>query len=133
MTSNKTVFAAALFLAAASDAQSQKVEDGSDAALGPADTRVVLDLIGKSLERSSDAKVTSLRRSEGAVICGSVNEKNLDGLYTGERGFVVDLSQASFGRVPDGPELLSPRFAGFADKERIRQLYFKMCLDHTYN
>lgn len=111
------------------DAHAQKVDDGSDAAIGPADTGKVLDLIGRNLKDSSDAKVTELRRSGSSWICGSVNVKNRDGLYSGERGFVVDLSDASFGRVPDGPELLSPHAAGFEEMERIRQLYFKMCLD----
>lgn len=109
--------------------RAQIVEDGSDAVIGKEDARLVLDLIARHLEDSSDAKVSALRRSQGAVICGSVNVKNKDGLYLGERGFVADLSNASFGRVPDGPELLSPKAEGFAEKEQIRQLYFRMCLD----
>lgn len=116
-------------LASAFEARAQIVDDGSDAAIGKVDARAVLDLIARHLKESSDAKVTSLRRSEGAVICGSVNVKNQDGLYLGERGFVADLANASFGRVPDGPELLSPKAEGFAEKEQVRQLYFRMCLD----
>lgn len=106
----------------------QTVEDGSDVALGAADTRTVLDLIRRELD-SPDAKVTVLRRSGRSHICGSVNVKNRDGLYTGERGFLVDLATRQFGRVPDGPELLNPRAAGFEEKEAIRQRYFTMCLD----
>lgn len=109
-------------------AQAQVVEDGSDAVLGKADTGTVLDLIGQRF-RALDPKVTALRRADGPWVCGSVNVKNRDDLYTGERGFVVDLSNAFFGRVPDGPELLSPRAAGFAALEQIRQLYFEKCLD----
>ncbi len=133
MASRIVALAAALLLTSVSALRAQKVEDGSEAALGPADTRVVLDLIGRNLERASDAKVTSLRRSGGDMVCGSVDEKNLDGQYAGERGFVVDLSRKSFGRVPDGPELLSPRSAGFREKEAIRQSYFDRCLEQTYN
>jgi hypothetical protein len=77
---------------------------------------------------SPDAKVTVLRRSGSSHMCGSVNVKNCDGLDTGERGFVVDLTTRQFGRVPDGPELLNPRAAGF-EEEAIRQSYFKLCLD----
>ena len=119
---------AAILLASVS-ADAQFVDDGSDAAIGTADAQKILELIGRNLKDSSDAKVTSLRRSEGSVICGSVNVKNQDGLYLGERGFVVDLVTASFGRVPEGPELLSSRAEGFEEKERVRQLYFRFCLD----
>lgn len=104
------------------------VEDGTDKAIGAESTRTVLALIEQHL-KSPDAKVTVLRRSGPSLICGSVNVKNKEGLYTGERGFVVDLSDNSFGRVPDGPELLSSRSAGFDTKERIRQIYFENCLD----
>ncbi len=110
------------------EASAQFVEDGSDAVIGKADTKTVLDLIARHL-KAPDAKVTALRRSAGSVICGSVNVKNKDGLYLGERGFVVDLSTGSFGRVPDGVELLSSRSEGFEEKEQIRQLYFDKCLD----
>lgn len=106
----------------------QTVEDGSDIAIGAPDARIVLDMIRRDLD-SPDAKVTMLRRSGRAHICGSVNVKNRDGLYTGARGFVVDLTTRQFGRVPDGPELLDPRAAGFAEKEAIRQSYFRLCLD----
>ncbi|MBZ6416105.1 MULTISPECIES: hypothetical protein [Methylobacterium] len=109
-------------------AWAQTVEDGSDGTIGPADTARVLALIRQDLN-SPDAKVTQLRRSGASHVCGSVNVKNRDGLYTGERGFVVDLPSGTFGRVPDGPELLSPRAAGFAGKEAIRQSYFRLCLD----
>lgn len=109
-------------------AHAQVVEDGSDAAIGKANAAKVLDLVGQRF-KDSDPKVTSLRRAEGSWICGSVNVKNRDGLYSGERGFVVDLSNAFFGRVPDGPELLNPRAEGFEAMERIRQLYFQMCMD----
>jgi len=115
--------------AAASGARAQTVDDGSGAALGPADTRAVLDLIGRHLN-SPDTKVTVLRRSGGSIICGSVNVKNRDGLYTGERGFVVDLPRSFFGRVPDGPELMTFRPGeAYQAMERIRQLYFARCLD----
>lgn len=110
------------------ESQAQTVEDGSDARIGKADAQTILDLVRQHLN-GPDAKVTELRRSEGSVICGSVNVKNRDGLYTGERGFLVDLATRSFGRVPDGPELLSPRSAGFEEKERIRLQYFQLCLD----
>ena len=106
---------------------SQTVEDGSQALIGPGDTKVVLNLIRRELE-STDAKVTDLRRSGPIHICGSVNVKNREGLYTGERGFVVDLQNVKFGRVPDGPELLNPRVAGFTLKEAIRREYFRLCL-----
>lgn len=109
-------------------AGAQIVEDGSDAVLGKDDTRIVLDLIAQRF-RALDPKVSALRRADGPWVCGSVNVKNRDDLYTGERGFVVDLSSAFFGRVPDGPELLSPKAAGFEAMERIRQLYFARCLD----
>lgn len=107
---------------------SQTVEDGSQASIGPESTKIVLDLIRRELE-SPDAKVTNLRRSGPVHICGSVNVKNREGLYTGERGFVVDLQNVKFGRVPDGPELLNPRVAGFTLKEAIRQDYFRLCLE----
>ena len=100
----------------------------SDAVIGRAETAIVLDLIRRHLDRP-EAKVTALRRSEGSWICGSVNVKNREGIYSGERGFVVDLSVKSFARVPDGPELLNPRVPGFAEMEQARQLYFKLCLD----
>jgi hypothetical protein len=109
-------------------AWSQKVEDGSDAAIGPAAARTVLDLIKQRFE-SLDPKVSVLRKAKGSWICGSVNVKNRDGLYSGERGFVVDLSNGFFGRVPDGPEMLSSRSEGFEERERIRQIYFDLCLD----
>ncbi len=112
-----------------SGARAQIVDDGSGAALGPADTRTVLDLIERHL-KSPDAKVTVLRRSAGPIICGSVNVKNREGLYTGERGFVVDLATSFFGRVPDGPELMTFRPGeAYQAMERIRQLYFDRCLD----
>lgn len=110
-------------------ARAQSVEDGSGAALGPADTRAVLDLVGRHLN-SPDAKVTELRRRAGALVCGSVDVKNREGLYTGPRGFVADLAAGAFGRVPDGPELLSAgRGAAYDALERVRQLYFGACLD----
>ncbi|AWN43505.1 hypothetical protein [Methylobacterium durans] len=109
-------------------ARAQSVEDGSDAAIGPAETRTILDRVGRDL-KSPDARVTALRRGEGAVICGSVDVKNRMGLYTGPRGFVADLSDGFFGRVPDGPELLSPsRMDDYRAMERTRDLYFKACL-----
>ena len=115
--------------AAPVDARAQSVEDGSDAAIGPRDARAVLDLIAHHLRRP-DARVTVLRRSAGSVICGSVNVKNRDGLYIGERGFVADLATAYFGRIPEGPELLSALPAeDRAAMEHARGLYFAMCLD----
>ncbi len=117
-----------LALVLAVPALAQTVEDGSDAAIGPADTKRVLALVRQDLN-SPDAKVTTLRRSGASHVCGSVNVKNRDGLYTGERGFLVDLAAGTFGRVPDGPELLNPRSPGFAEKEAIRQNYFRLCLD----
>ncbi len=117
-----------LFASTTQVVHAQVVEDGSDAAIGKAAAATVLDLVGRRFG-ALDPKVTALRRAEGSWICGSVNVKNPDGLYLGERGFVVDLSEAFFGRVPDGPELLSPRASGFEAMERIRQLYFRMCLD----
>ena len=127
-----TLLALALVLGAVAMsgiARAQKVDDGSESAIGKVNAEIVLDLIRKNLKEHDGAKVTVLRKTEGAWICGSVNVKNQDGLYTGERGFVVDLADLFFGRVPDGPEMLSPRSAGFPEKERIRQLYFRMCLD----
>lgn len=121
------VFSIALPLASGK-ARAVTVEDGTDKAIGAENTRTVLALIEQHLN-NPDAKVTVLRRSGPSLICGSVNVKNKEGLYTGERGFVVDLSDNSFGRVPDGPELLSSRSAGFDTKERIRQIYFEKCLD----
>ncbi|MCE4224889.1 hypothetical protein HCU64_14080 [Methylobacterium sp. C25] len=109
-------------------AWSVTVEDGSDTSIGPDSTRIVLDLIRQRFE-TLDPKVSVLRKSKSAWICGSVNVKNRDGLYSGERGFVVDLSNAFFGRIPDGPEMLSSRSEGFAEREHIRQLYFDLCLD----
>lgn len=125
-------FCAAVFpiglLLAPGGAAAVTVEDGTDKTIGAESTRTVLGLIDQHL-KNPDAKVTVLRRSRASLICGSVNVKNKEGLYTGERGFVVDLSDNSFGRVPDGPELLSSRSAGFDAKERIRQVYFEKCLD----
>ncbi|MCJ2083299.1 hypothetical protein [Methylobacterium sp. J-090] len=118
----------ALALVGPPPAWAQVVEDGSDAALGKADTRTILDLIAQRF-KALDPKVTVLRRADGPWVCGSVNVKNRDDLYTGERGFVVDLSSGFFGRVPDGPELLSPRAEGFAAMEQIRQITFARCLD----
>ncbi|MEE7476357.1 hypothetical protein [Methylobacterium hispanicum] len=110
-------------------ARGQIVEDGSGARIGPADTRAVLDLVGRNLN-SPEARVTELRRAEGGAICGSVDVRNRQGLYGGPRGFVADLAGASFGRVPDGPELLSPaRGEDREAMERVRQLYFRLCLD----
>ena len=109
-------------------AQAQTVEDGSDVGLGKAETRTVLDLVAERF-KALDPKVTALRRSQSGWICGSVNVKNREGLYLGERGFVVDPATRFFGRVPDGPELLSPRAKGFAEMEQIRQAYFGHCLD----
>ena len=107
----------------------QTVEDGSEAAIGPEATRAVLALIARHLD-SPDAKVSVLRKAEGGLICGSVDVKNKMGLYSGARGFVADLSDSAFGRVPDGPELLSAgRGPEHQALERIRQLYFKACLD----
>ena len=109
-------------------ARAQTVEDGSDVAIGKAAAGTVLDLIGQRF-KDLEPKVTALRRADGSWICGSVNVKNKDGRYAGERGFVVDLSNAFFGRVPDGPELLNPRAPGFQAMEQVRQLYFQMCMD----
>ncbi|MGU3539815.1 hypothetical protein [Methylobacterium sp. A54F] len=112
-----------------SDARAQSVDDGSDRIIGQAATRTVIALIARHLN-SPDAKITALRRSTGSFVCGSVNVKNRDDLYSGERGFVIDLSDASFGRVPDGPELLTFRPGeAYQEMERVRQLYFKICLD----
>ncbi len=110
-------------------ATAQTVEDGSDARIGPAETRAVLDLVGRNLN-SPEARVTELRRAEGGAICGSVDVRNRQGLYSGPRGFVADLVGGAFGRVPDGPELLSPaRGEDREAMERVRQLYFRLCLD----
>ncbi|GAB6845171.1 hypothetical protein HNR00_004250 [Methylorubrum rhodinum] len=125
---------AALSLVLALPARAQTVEDGSEAAIGQENAAIVLALIAERFA-ALDPKVTTLRRAQGtgqgteAWICGAVNVKNQDGLYLGERGFVVDVGRRFFGRVPDGPELLNPRAEGFAEKERIRQLFFSLCLD----
>jgi len=108
--------------------RAQTVEDGSASAVGKAVAARILEMVGERF-KGLDPKVTSLRKAQGSWICGSVNVKNRDGLYLGERGFVVDLSDGFFGRVPDGPELLNPRAEGFQALERIRGLYFSMCLD----
>jgi len=118
----------ALLLLVSVGAQAQVVEDGSDAQIGKADARLVLDLVAERF-KALDPKVTSLRAVDGGWICGAVNVKNRDGLYLGERGFVVDPATRFFGRVPDGPELLNPRAEGFAALERIRQIFFARCLD----
>ncbi|MCJ2035649.1 hypothetical protein [Methylobacterium sp. J-068] len=120
--------AIALTLALSVGARAQVVEDGSDAAIGKPAAARVLDLIGQRF-KPLDPKVTALRKAEGTWICGAVNVKNRDGLYIGERGFVVDLATDFLGRVPEGPELLNPRAPGFQELEHIRQLYFTMCLD----
>lgn len=78
---------------------------------------------------SPSSGATSTAQTRRSRCCGSVNVKNRDGLYTGERGFVVDLAEASLGRVPDGPELRNPRAAGVEEKERIRLRYLRLCLD----
>ena len=131
-TLSASVFFSLVFTASApivTGAQAQTVEDGSGAALGKDDTRAVLDLIGRRFEKSSAPKVTSLRRGKGSIVCGSVNVKNSDGLYLGERGFVADLSTGSLGRLPEGPEMLDAHADGYDEKERTRELYFEMCLD----
>ena len=123
------LLALSLSLAVPREARGQTVEDGSAAALGPEDTRTVLDLVGRHLKRP-EAKITVLRRGGDTVICGSVNVKNRDGLYIGERGFVADLASGYVGRVPEGPELLgSSRAEGYAAMDRARQLYFERCLE----
>jgi hypothetical protein len=109
-------------------ATGQTVDDGSDTAIGPADTGTIVALVGHDL-RSPDARISALRRRGDGYVCGSVNVKNRDGLYTGERGFLVDLKTRHFGRVPDGPELLDPRAEGFREKEGIRASFFRLCLD----
>ena len=110
-------------------AQAQFVDDGSGAELGKANIDIILRLIHDQVKNAEGAKVTVLRRSKGSLVCGSVNVKNVDGFYLGERGFVVDLAIPSFGRLPEGPELMNPNAPGFAEMERIRALYFAMCLD----
>ncbi|GBU18492.1 hypothetical protein AOPFMNJM_0085 [Methylobacterium jeotgali] len=55
------------------------IDDGSDKAIGKANTETVLELVRQHLARP-DAKITELRRSEGSAICGSVGFKNRDGL-----------------------------------------------------
>ncbi len=68
-----TLLASALAMGAGlgppATARAQTVEDGSGARIGPAETRAVLDLVGRSLN-SPEARVTELRRAEGGVICG---------------------------------------------------------------
>jgi hypothetical protein len=130
MTGRSRGIAGALLLLSAlsSPAQAQRVEDGSDAVVGKAVAATILAMVGERFGEL-DPKVTALRRAEGSWICGSVNVKNRDGLYIGERGFVADPASAFFGRVPEGPELLNPRAEGFQALERIRALYFAMCLD----
>ncbi|KQT61399.1 hypothetical protein ASG52_00465 [Methylobacterium sp. Leaf456] len=119
---------AALGLLLALPARAQTVEDGSDAAIGKDNTALVIGLIAERFA-ALDPKVTTLRRARDSWICGAVNVKNRDGLYIGERGFVVDVGSRFFGRVPEGPELMNPRADGFAEKERVRQLFFDLCLD----
>lgn len=130
MTGRPGVVAGALLLLSAlsSPVQAQRVEDGSDAVIGKAAAATILFMVGERFG-ALDPKVTALRKAEGSWICGSVNVKNRDGLYIGERGFVADPASAFFGRVPEGPELLDPRAEGFQALERIRELYFAMCLD----
>lgn len=120
--------AAAAALVLASPAGAQVVEDGSDAAIGKAVADKVLAIVGQRF-KDLDPKITALRRAEGSWLCGSVNVKNRDGLYSGERGFVLDLTSDVFGRVPEGPELLNPKAPGFPALEQVRQAYFSMCLD----
>lgn len=130
MTGRPGLVAGALLLLAAPSgpAQAQRVEDGSDVVIGKAVAATILGMVGERFG-ALDPKVTALRKAEGGWICGSVNVKNRDGLYIGERGFVADPSSAFFGRVPEGPELLNPRAEGFQALERTRQLYFTHCLD----
>lgn len=128
----RTLLALSAVFALASPARAQIVEDGSDAVIGKENAAIVLALVAERFA-PLDPKVTTLRRARGAErgawICGAVNVKNRDGLYIGERGFVVDLGSRFFGRVPEGPELMNPRAEGFAEKEHIRQLFFDLCLD----
>ncbi|GJD40165.1 hypothetical protein OICFNHDK_2631 [Methylobacterium bullatum] len=130
MTGHFRGLAGALLLLSAlsGPAQAQRVEDGSDAVIGKSAAEAILVMVGERFG-ALDPKVTALRKAEGSWVCGSVNVKNRDGLYIGERGFVADPASAFFGRVPEGPELLNPRAEGFQALERIRQLYFAMCLD----
>lgn len=108
--------------------QAQPVEDGSETAIGKDSAKIILDLVNQQFGKL-DPKVSSLRPAEGSWICGSVNVKNQDGLYIGERGFIADVPARFLGRVPEGVELLNPKAEGFPAKEHIRQLFFKMCLD----
>ncbi|MCC0807206.1 hypothetical protein FPV16_13350 [Methylobacterium sp. W2] len=130
MTVRAPGIAGALLLLSAlsGPAQAQRVEDGSDAVIGKAAAATILFMVGERFG-ALDPKVTALRKAEGSWVCGSVNVKNRDGLYIGERGFVADPASAFFGRVPEGPELLDPRAEGFQALERIRELYFAMCLN----
>lgn len=118
----------ACLLFATCGAGAQVFEDGSDAAIGKVAAAKVREIIGQRFG-ALDPKITALRRPEDSWICGSVNVKNRDGLYLGERGFVLDLANDTFGRVPEGPELLDPKAPGFQALEQVRQAYFQRCLD----
>lgn len=128
MVWRSVILTTSICLSLINSVQAQQVEDGSETAIGTDSTKIVLELVNQQFGKL-DPKVSSLRRATGSWICGSVNVKNQDGLYIGERGFIADVPARFLGRVPEGVELLNPKAEGFAEKERIRQLFFKMCLD----
>lgn len=121
------VLAIGLTTLAPMKARAQSIEDGSDAAIGAANARTVVQLVGLHL-KSTDAKITALRRSGDTAICGSVDVRNRMGAYTGPRGFVADLSDGFIGRLPEGPELRNPAsVADFRAMERAKALFAQNC------
>lgn len=127
MRSLDIALATLLILAGATAARAQTVVDGSDAAVGPEATRTVLSLIGTQL-RDPEARVAGLRTGRAGALCGTVDVRNRMGVHTGPRGFVADLPEKFFGRLPEGPELRSPgSMASFRAMERARALFDANC------
>ena len=113
-------------LAGATAARAQTIVDGSGAVLDA--TQTLLDLIKQRL-RDPEARVAGLRIGRAGALCGTVDTRNRMGAYTGPRGFVADIPEEFFGRLPEGPELRSPASrADFRAVERARTLFESNCV-----
>jgi hypothetical protein len=119
----------AVLAADAQPARGQNIVDGSDATVGQAQIQAILDAVGRAL-RSTDARVTELRRGRQGAICGAVEVRNRMGNYTGARPFVFDPESRIFGRFPEDPELRNPAsMADFTAMEQARTRYLQNCID----
>jgi len=115
--------------AAEAFARAQSVVDGSDAAIGPGSTALLLVLVRGTL-RNPDAKVAALRWGRDGAICGAVELRNRMGTYTGGRPFVFEPASRFVGRLPEGPELRNPAsVADYAAMERAKRLFSQNCAE----